>query len=345
MIRVGLIGAGFIGRNHFNQYEKMARRARVHALCDKQAERLAGDWSGVGGNIGDRQGTRRDLTGIKPCADWHDLVADPDVDLVDICLPTTLHKDITVAALAAGKHVLCEKPMALAVSDCDQMLAAADKARGLFMVAQCIRFWPEYVLLKQACDDGRFGRLLALNLRRQSEKPSHSLNNWLNQPQLSGGALFDLHIHDIDFAMFLLGKPGAITAQGWGPSSDGFDRVYAMWHYPSGTNVQIEGYWDMPNGFGFNMGFTARFEKAAIVWDLSTGKTLSVFTDGAEPTTPQLPSAEDGYYGEIDYFLTCIEKNRKPAICPPRASRDAVAIADLTGQSIRSGRPVEVRLG
>ena len=342
MIRVGLIGAGFIGRNHFNQYEKMGERARVCALCDKEADRLAGDWSKVGGNLGDMHGTKRDLAGIKPYADWHDIVAAPDVDLVDICLPTPLHREITVAALAAGKHVLCEKPMALEVADCDAMILAASKARGQFMVAQCIRFWPEYVYLKQCLDDRRFGRLLALNLRRQSEAPSHSLNNWLNQPKISGGALFDLHIHDADFAMHLLGKPRAVTAQGAGRSPDGFDRVHALWDYPAGPCVQIEGYWDMPAGFGFNMGFTARFENAALVYDLNTGKPLTLYPNEGQPSAPPLPTTGDGYYGEIDYFLACIANAQPPSLCPPRDSRDAIALAHREAESIRARKTIEI---
>lgn len=342
MIRVGLIGAGFIGRNHFNQYEKMGDRARVCALCDKEADRLAGDWSKVGGNLGDKQGSKRNLSGIKPFADWRDLISDPGVDLVDICLPTPLHREITVASLAAGKHVLCEKPMALTVADCDAMLAAAAAARGRFMVAQCIRFWPEYVYLKRVADDKRFGNLLALNLRRQSESPGHSLNNWLNQPKLSGGALLDLHVHDADFAMHLLGRPQAITAQGWGSGPDGFDRVHALWHYPSTPCVQIEGFWDMPPGFGFNMGFTARFEKAAVVWDLCTGKPLTVFPAEGQPCTPEIPSREDGYFGEIDYFLNCIAQQEEPALCRPRDSRDVIRLVHLEADGIRSGRTVRI---
>jgi predicted dehydrogenase len=145
MIHVGLVGAGFIGRNHFNQYEQMGDRAAVVALCDKEAGRRAGDWSQVGGNIADAKGTKRDLGGIRPYTEWREILADADVDLVDICVPTFLHREITVAALEAGKHVLCEKPMALSVEDCDAMLAAAAEAKGRFMVAHCIRFWPEYV--------------------------------------------------------------------------------------------------------------------------------------------------------------------------------------------------------
>ncbi|MCL2330763.1 MAG: Gfo/Idh/MocA family oxidoreductase, partial [Phycisphaerae bacterium] len=213
MIRVGLIGAGFIGRNHFNQYEKLADRAVVVALCDADADRRAGDWSKVGGNLADAQGSKRDLGSIKPYTDWRELLADSNVDMIDICAPTYLHRDIVVAAMKAGKHVLCEKPMALSVEDCDAMIAAA-KPGCRFMIAQCIRFWPEYVWLKQIIDAETYGPLRALHLRRQTNAPTYSLNNWINNPDQSGGAILDLHVHDVDYAIYLFGKPQSIFAQG-----------------------------------------------------------------------------------------------------------------------------------
>lgn len=333
MIRVGLIGAGFIGRNHFNQYEKLADRARVVALCDQQADRRAGDWSNVGGNIGDARGTRRDLSAIKPYTDFDAIVADPDVDLIDICVPTYLHPEIATAALAAGKHVLCEKPMALSVELCDEMLHTARSGPSKFMIAQCIRFWPEYAYLKDAVADGRFGALKALHLRRQASTPDYSLNNWIVDPNLSGGAVLDLHVHDVDYALYLLGKPRAVSAQGYVCRHNSIDRIHASWHYDRDVVVQVEGFWDMPKAFGFNMGFTAVFDNAAVVWDLCTGKPLTVYPQDGEPDEPELPAGGDGYFREIDYFVGCIERNEEPAISTPEQSRDAVAIALAEKQS------------
>ena len=334
MIRVGLIGAGFIGRNHYNQYEKLSDRSRVVALCDKEAKRRAGDWSHVGGNLGDLRGTQRDLGDVKPYVRWQDLVADPDVDLVDICCPTPLHKEIVLAAFQAGKHVLCEKPMALTVEDCDAMLAAAERVSGEFMIAQCVRFWPEYVYLSTLFKESRFGALKALHLRRHAETPSYSLNHWIIDPELSGGAIMDFHIHDVDYALHLLGKPSAVTAQGCAGANGSVDRVHAAWHYASEPVVQLEGYWDMHTGFGFNMGFTAVFEQAAVVWDMRTGVPLTVYRKGQEPETPEMPPIGDGYFGEIDYFLGCIERQSRPTLCTPKESRDAVAIALAEKESI-----------
>lgn len=341
MIRVGLIGAGFIGRNHFNQYEKLAERAKVVALCDRDAERRAGDWSKVGGNLADAQGTRRDLGDIRPYIEWQDLLADPDVDMVDICVPTVVHRDIAVAALKAGKHVLCEKPMALSVEQCDEMIGAAAASSGRFMVAQCIRFWPEYVFLKQVHDDRRYGELKALHLRRQTSVPSYSLNNWIVDPAVSGGAVLDLHVHDVDFALYLLGKPKSLTAQGYYRTGGGMDRIHALWNYGRELVVQLEGFWDLHPGFSFNMGFTAVFENASILWDCQNGAPLKVFTRDAEPQTPKMP-ATDGYYGEIEYFLRCIERGEDPTLTTPQQSRDAVAIALMEKRSSETGGPIPV---
>lgn len=344
MINVGIIGAGFIGRNHFNQYEELTKQAKVVAICDKIEARRLGDWSGVGGNVGDTQGTKRDLHGAKPYADWRELVADPAVQMVDVCVPTYLHAEIASAALKAGKHVLSEKPMALTVEQCDQMLEAAKGAKGKFMIAQCIRFWPECAFVKQCIDDKRFGAVKSIALRRQASAPDYSLDNWLLDPSLSGGAILDLHVHDVDYIVFMLGKPQAVTAQtATRVGTNSYDRVHALWHYAGGPAVQVEGFWDMPDGFGFNMGFTALFEKAAVHWDLNTGKPMTVFRHGEKTgEVPDLP-AGDGYLNEIAYFLSCIEKNETPTISTPQQSRDAVMLALAEKESAISGKTVAIQ--
>lgn len=342
MIRVGIIGAGFIGRNHFNQYEKMKGRVQVAALCDKDADRRAGDWSKVLGNLADAQGTKRDLAGIRPCGDWSELVADPQIDLIDICAPTFLHCEIAVAALKAGKSVLSEKPMALSVEQCDRMLAAARGARGRFMVAQCIRFWPEYVYLRELVRSEQYGRLRALELRRFAGTPDYSMGNWIVNPELSGGAVLDLHVHDVDFALGLLGKPASVVAQGYPRTGGGVDRVHAQWFYPGTERVtQLAGAWDLPTGFKFNMGYTAVFEQAALTFDMNPDVPLTLFRPKAEPQRPTL-STTDAYYAEIDHLVSCIEQGEDPSITTPQESRDAVAIALAEKQSVLSGKPVEL---
>ena len=339
MIGVGIIGAGFMGKNHYNQYEKLAGRTKFVALCDKEADRQAGDWSKVGGNIGDTDGRKQDLGKIAAYDDWRELVADSDVDLVDICAPTFLHREMVTEALKAGKHVLCEKPMGLTVEECDEMLAVAGEAKGKFIIAQVIRFWPEYVYLKQVFDDQRFGELKALNLRRQITVLDHALNNWILDPDLSGGSILDLHVHDVDYALCLLGKPKSVFASGYERIPGSIDRVHSSWHYGGDLVVQLEGAGDLPTGFGFNMGITAVFEKGALIWDINTGKPLTVYRPGQEPEVPQLAAA-DGYFAEIEYFISCIERDDPPTLTTPQQSRDAVALALAEKQSTMTKSPV-----
>jgi predicted dehydrogenase len=340
MLRIGLLGAGFIGRVHFNQYQQLRDRAEIVAICDAEAKRRIGDWSEVGGNIGDKQGRVQDLGAIRPVERWQDVVAADDVDVIDIALPTFLHAEVAVAALAAGKHVLCEKPMALTVEQCDRMIAAAADAPGTFMIAQCVRFWPEYVWLKQAEDSGRYGRLRAVNLRRQASTPDYSWHNWIVDPSKSGGAILDLHVHDVDYALHLLGKPKWIIAQG--AYRDGaLDRVHSMWHYSTDRSVVLEGWWDAPKGYEFNMGFTASFETATVLWDLATGKPMTVYHKDGRTEVPRMP-AHDGYFAEIEYFLSCAAAGKPPELSTPRASRDAVAIALAEHESICTRKPIDI---
>lgn len=341
MIGVGLIGAGFIGRNHFNQYEKLATRAKIIALCDTDRRRREGDWTGVGGNVGDMQGSRRDLGDIRPVADYRELLTMPGIDMVDICAPTYLHAEMAIATLEAGKHVLCEKPMALTVDDCDRMLAAARRAGTRFMIAQCVRFWPECVYLKQVIDHQRFGPLKALCLRRHASTPDYSLNNWILDPELSGGAILDLHVHDADWMLHLLGKPKAVTAQACQRVPGAFDRVHALWHFEPDLVAQVEGCWDLPPGFGFNMGFTARFEKGTVIFDINSGKPLTVLKPDGKDETPQM-APHDGYFNEIEYFLSCVERREDPSLSTPAESRDAVAIALAEKMSAQTGQTVAI---
>lgn len=343
MIRVGLVGVGFIGRNHYNQYEQMSDRAKVVAICDKLAKRAAGDWAGIGGNIADRKGTKRDLGDAQPFTDWEQMLAESELDMVDICVPTPMHKEIAIAALEAGKHVLCEKPMALTVTECDEMIDAAAKSPGKFMIAQCIRFWPEYVYLRQVLREKTFGCLTALHLRRHAASPDYTLDRWSIKEDLSGGVVLDLHVHDVDYALQLLGKPKCVFAQGYPCRGGGVTRIHASWQYEADRVVQLESYWDVPelSGFDFNMGFTAVFEEATIHWDSASGRPLTVYRERSEPQVPEI-RGRDGYFGEIDYFLTCIERNAEPTVSTPTESRESVAIALAEKQSLRTGQLVVI---
>ena len=344
-LRFGICGLGFMGRTHFARL-RVHPQAEVVAVCDQDARRRGGDWSDAVGNlnVGQADGGRSSLAGIAAYATVEELIADPRVDAVLVALPTPLHAGVTVAALAAGKHVLCEKPMAGRVADCDRMVRAAQASGRTLMVAQCIRFWPQYETIKRCVDEGRVGAVRFMTLRRLGSPPTYSAGNWLMNGGQSGGALLDLHVHDVDFAQFALGIPDTISARGTRGSSGAFDHVVATWAYSDGRYVLIEGGWMLAAPWSFEMEVVIHGDRGTLAWALSRGSDVLLHS-GGERAVP-IPAAGDAYQQELDYFITCVRAGAPVARCLPWSSRASVALAWLERRSIERGRivPISTRL-
>ncbi len=206
MVNVGIAGVGFMGMIHYLAYQKV-KGAKVRALCEQDPARLAGDWRTIKGNFGPA-GKIMDLTGIARYAKLDDLLADPHLDAVDVCLPPGLHAEVTVRALRAGKHVFCEKPIALTPADADRMVSTAKKAGKLLMIGHVLPFFPEYRFAYQTIRSGKYGRLLGGDFKRVISDPTW-LPDFFN-PRTIGGPMIDLHIHDAHFIRLLCGMPKAV---------------------------------------------------------------------------------------------------------------------------------------
>jgi len=339
MIRVGVVGIGFMGKMHFGVHQASGK-SRVVAIADVDEAKLKGDWSAIAGNISDPSAKGVNLAGIKRYAKAEELIHDPEIDLVDITLPTYLHARYAVAALKAGKHVLCEKPIALTMEQANEMVAAAKNAKGCFMVAQCIRFWPEYEVAKELVEKKTYGPVCSASFRRVSATPVWGWRNWLQKHTLSGGAVIDLHTHDIDHINYLFGVPKAVSAVGVTKTSGGVDHIVANYTFAR-KNLQVtaEGGWGMQPAFPFSMAFTIVCEKATIDYSSAKSPSLTVYPADGKAVVPQVPAGH-GYSREIDYFLTCIQENRKPATVTPADAAAAVKMVEAEVKSVRTGRPV-----
>src|SRR6185436_3408481 len=193
-VNVGIIGLGFMGAMHIKAYRKVPT-ARVTAICNPSGRRLNGDFSDVVGNVGDNEPVKLDMRDVKSTRRFDDLLADRAIQIIDICAPTAAHESLAIAALEAGKHVLCEKPLARSGAAARRIAAAAAKGKGFFMPAMCVRFWPETAWIADAIKTGVYGKVLSASFRRVAEPPAWGQQNFFDGAQ-SGGALFDLHIHD-----------------------------------------------------------------------------------------------------------------------------------------------------
>ncbi len=313
-----------MGVTHLNAYFDLPG-VELAAISSHNARALSGDFSQIGGNL-DKPRAQHDLSNVKKYSQFADLLADPELDAIDICLPTDLHADLACAALISGKHVFCEKPMALTLSDCERMIAVSEEHNRVLMIAQVLRFWPEYLYLQKFASSGEYGPVRSATFVRRSGIPDWS--NWLPDKTRSGGAIFDMLIHDIDQILMLFGLPDRVVGKSMGE----LDTLAASLLYANGPEVRLQGGW-FTAGSPFSMSFQVRTDHALLELT-SSGLFLSDRTGQRKKV--ELP-AEDPFLSEIAYFTECCVENAPPTRCLPRDSAKAVEIALLLTQSRAMG--------
>ncbi len=294
MLKVGLIGVGGISGAHIPAWEAMDDVELV-ALCDIRPGQMT------------RYADKRCYT------DFDDMLKNEQLDILDICLPTYLHADYAVKAMEKGIHVLTEKPVSLKEEDARRVYEAAEKNHVCFMVAQVLRFWPEYEFVKEVYDSGRYGKLLSGSMTRLGVKPKWSWDNWMFDENRSGLVPFDLHIHDLDFMVYAFGAPkDKNTFRARRPDQDVLTAMYVY----DGFYLHSEAAWYAAE-YPFEMKFRFQFEKALVVLD----GTLKVYgadgsvsgTDAAQGETGAISLPQtNAYANEIRYFTDCV-KAGKPA--------------------------------
>lgn len=337
-VRVGVIGLGVMGKAHVAAY-RAARDAglpcRLVAVADRNPLKLQGRLD-TESNIKDETASAlafdpREVAGY---ADAAALLADASVDAVSVCTRTETHVEIARAALAAHKHVLVEKPLALRAADVRPLLDAAQASDRICMPAMCMRFWPGWDWLKERVADGQFGAVKSAAFRRLASPPAWA-RDFYGDPAKSGGALVDLHIHDSDFVRHLFGPPAAVASTG------SLDHVTTLYRYgrTGPAHVVAEGGWDHAPGWAFRMRFTVVFERATADFDLSRDPRLLVFRDGGAEAVPL--ETTNGYDGEIRAFVRAIADGGPSPVSVLDALGTA-ALLDAERASLERGATVAV---
>ncbi len=302
MIKVGLIGCGFMGTMHANCYKNI-EGVELVALADIRkecAEKLS-------------EGTNAVIYG-----DGKDLINNADVDIIDICLPTYLHSEYAIAAMDKVKYVFVEKPVALTKEQGEAMIKKAQETGANVQVGQVIRFWDEYVELAKIIKAGTYGKVINANFRRISPIPTWGWEDWLLKNELSGGAAQDLHIHDVDYVLSQFGTPSVVKTvkNKMGEKSS---YINSLFEYDDFV-VSVEGTWALPGTHPFEATFRVVFENGVV--ENANGKFM-LYTDSEakEIVIEKKEGLGDGfdggnisdlggYYNELVYFTDCAKNGK-----------------------------------
>ena len=345
IVPIALVGAGEIGAVHAQAYVK-APGIRLKTICDVHAEAV---------------GRLADQVGAAAVSSFEAVLNDPEIEGIDLCVPNHCHRDLTVRALKAGKHVLCEKPIALNLADADAMLAAADQSGRFLMIGHVLRFWPEYLVAKQAMEDGRIGQPLVMSSRRMVSllAGTPGADGWRHDPNRSGGAVIDMQIHDLDVFGWLWGSPESLVARGVRSADGAWNHVLTALDFPGGKRAFIEASF-MMQGNPLEIGFHIVGTEGSLAWKYSPGNfvlhgvrsetpsggpSLILYQWGKEPVglyTPHEDSFAIAMRDQIGYFADCIRNGTPPEKAPAVDSRSAMALALASRTSCETGNPVRI---
>jgi predicted dehydrogenase len=337
-----------MGWIHYLAYQKV-KGVKLAAVCTRDAKKRAGDWRGIQGNFGP-PGEQVDLKGVARYSKLAELLADPAIDLVDVCLPPNLHCEAAIAALQAGKHVFVEKPMALTAADCEKMVAAARKAGKQILVGHVLPLLPEYAFARQAIAGGKYGKLLGGHFKRVISDPSW-LKDFFN-PAKVGGPLVDLHVHDAHFIRLLFGMPTAVTSQGR-LRGDVVEYCVSQFQFADPALV-VSAASGVVNqqGRSFTHGFEIHLEKATLYFDLAVlagGKLqitpLTLLDSKGKAQQPKLPAGDpmlSAFEAEIEEVARSLNSGQPSALLSGDLARDAIVLCHKQTEAVLSGRTVKV---
>lgn len=340
MTRIGIVGIGFMGMIHFLAARKL-QGARVVALCSRDKKKLAGDWRGIQGNFGPA-GEMMDLSGLRTYERIEDLLADKEIDLVDVCNPTHLHPATAIRALEAGKHVLVEKAIALDGADADRMVAAARKAGKLLMVAHVLPFFPEFAFAAKVIRSGEYGKLRAAHFKRVISKPDWSAD--IGDAAKTGGPAIDLHIHDTHFIGLVCGVPGHVFSTGV-VDGDAVSYLTTSYLYGSGGPAVTcsSGALSM-KGRPFVHGYEIYLERATLIYE-SGATPLTALTADGKVDHPQLDGGDDAtaaFTLELQAAVDGIRAGKEHDYLSGKLARDALVLCHKECESVKTGKAVAV---
>lgn len=349
-VGIGVIGVG-IGRLHLEGYA-MCPEAEVVAVCDANEERA--------------KATAEEFGVKNVFTDYEKMLAMDGIDAVSVCTPNFLHAPMATAAFEAGKHVICEKPLAMNPKDGEAMLAASKKAGKLFMTAFNNRFRGDTQILKKMIENGELGEIYYGKTGWLRRKGIPGMGGWFTQKSKSGGGpLIDIGVHMLDLAMWLMGNPKAVTVTGstyaeFGPKGEGQssygltadskgtfdveDLASAFIRMDNGSTLVLEASWASQIKEDVLYTTLMGTKGGADVSPLAGAKGLAVYKDMCGTSvdiTPSFPE-QAGHHMEIKHWVDCLVNGTK-LISTGEHGLEVVRILDGIYRSAAEKREISLR--
>jgi predicted dehydrogenase len=333
---IAIIGSGRAGMIHARNFAAGVPGARLVAMVDPVAEA--------------RTAALAELGLDKGYADYREALADPEVGAVVVVTPTVYHRDIVLAAAAAGKHVFCEKPMAMDAAECGEMIDACDKAGVKLQIGFMRRYAKDFVAAKAALDSGRIGELvLVKSLTRGPSVPQR----WMYDIAKSNGPLAEVNSHDIDAVRWFAGDDiseiYAIAGNYRCPEAraefpDFYDTVAMTLRFSKGAQGMIDG--AVSVGYGYDARLEVLGTKGALfVGTLEESSLVVCSSAGSELVAPAVKSWRtlflDAYREEDAAFVRCVLEGGTPSPSG-RDGLKAVEAVVAGNRSIKAGVPVKL---
>ena len=326
MLNYAIIGFGGLGKAHFRNTNALNERVegiKLVAICDVDESTFT-----TQRNINiSSDDTKLDLTPYNLYTDVNELFEKEKLDFIITALPTFIHEKIAVMAMERGIHVFSEKPIAINVDQAQNMIDVAKKNKVKLMIGQCVRYFPEYYILKNIIDSKRYGEVKYGSFTRLSAIPKWSWEDWFQDEERSGGVILDMHVHDVDFISWAFGKPASVTTKSASHVMN-LDTAVTEYGYDDKLIVSTTS-WGMADTFPFTAEYMVNFEKATIV--CRDGKTIIYTNDTAEEVSLEKENFDqptaNGYINEVIDFINCIRNDVESKINTAETAKLSLEIA------------------
>ena len=325
MKKAAVIGFGFMGMTHARSVLKM-NNLQLSVIVERDLRVFENNVNSETGNIATGSINASELSAVLRYSDFEKCLAETDFDAAIICTHLNSHYELTRLALLNDKDVFLEKPFCLDPSEAKALIDLASEKKRLLMIGHVVRFMSPYQILKRLIDTRELGKLRFLSFTRFCGLPGWGQWKEKAVKDLSGGALFDLVIHDIDFAASIFGLPDKISSLYLPGEYSKHDYVSALWDYNNKEiNIKIEGGFIFHKTFPFQAGYMAQFENASVVYSSLNGNVIRIADDNSVREIPA-GDASDGYFNELQYFSQCLNSGAYPDLCTPESSLQSIEL-------------------